>query len=209
MGIEAIGPNTAPIRKAYDELDTKVKDLNKQVRNHNIKTILKVSLVGSVCFAIGFGIGYGVIGIAMSAFPLVPIAPKVITAFLITIGSCWVIGEKLDVMLNSAMKKSQTDFLFKINKEFKKAYKDNSNDLNLALFGREWIFEGKCFALPPAYLPSSEFKADKIELDSYETIEKRYIDNQQANIRRKEEQNRQNSGILSFLSSFFRREASA
>ena len=59
-----------------------------------------------------------------------------------------------------------SDVLFKINKEFKKAYKDNSNDLNLALFGREWIFEGKCFALPPAYLPSSEFKADKIELDS-------------------------------------------
>ncbi|NGX43927.1 MAG: hypothetical protein K1060chlam3_00084 [Candidatus Anoxychlamydiales bacterium] len=212
MSIQPPGVDTTPIRNAYDEISTKVNNLNKQVRNYSFKTILKIALLVSFCFPIGFGIGYGVMSIAMSVFPLVPMVPKVITSFLITIGSFWVIGDKIDVIFNSAMKKSQTDFLFKINNELKKAYKDNSNDLNLALFSREYIFGGKCFTLPPAYLPFYEFKADKLELDSYETVEKRYIDIQQEESRRLDEirmQEEQNSGLLSFLFPFRREKVSA
>ncbi|HEU64527.1 MAG: hypothetical protein KR126chlam4_01303 [Candidatus Anoxychlamydiales bacterium] len=197
MSVSPTGVNTAPIRKAYDEINTKVNGLNGQVRNYNIKTAIKIALFMAGCFALGFGLGYGVISIAMSAFPTVALGVKVVTSLLISIGLCRVIGEKIEVMLNASMKKTQNEFLSKINIDFKRACDKNSNEINNSIF-----FYGRFDCIQ--YKESKSFIVQKIELAPFEEVKEMYIEIEK--IRRQEEQN---SGFSRFLPSFLRRDVSA
>ncbi|NGX33521.1 MAG: hypothetical protein K1060chlam4_01591, partial [Candidatus Anoxychlamydiales bacterium] len=136
---------------------------------------------------------------------------KAASIMILDMGIGFTVGSLIGFKFMEVVKKTNFEFTSKMNKEFKETYEKNSVEINRSLFGSADLYmlgeEDRTFIKPRFKFSSDYTKADKLKLDSYETVKKRYIDIQEES-RRQEEQNRQERGLLSFLSSF-RREASA
>ncbi|NGX43926.1 MAG: hypothetical protein KR126chlam5_00372 [Candidatus Anoxychlamydiales bacterium] len=207
MSIQPPGVDTTPIRNAYDEISSKVNDLNKQVRNYNFKTILKTALFVSVIPVVGIGIALISTGLAGISLTITSWSLKTISILMLDTFIGYMAGYQMGDMFFKAAKKTNLEVTSKLNKEFKEAYKNNNEVLNKSLFGYDNLWLRSIRQAPE--FRSYGTNVENIQLDSYETVEKRYIDIQQAIIRWEEEQNRQSSGLLSFLPSFLRGKASA
>ncbi|NGX48921.1 MAG: hypothetical protein K940chlam5_00516 [Candidatus Anoxychlamydiales bacterium] len=194
MPVQPTAIDTASLKKAYGELNTKVNDLNKQVRNHNIKTILKVYLCVASSMALGVGLIMLSVSLAGIATPLTTFSLKAVSILSLDMLILYAVGSLIQRKLSDGARKTQNEFLSKINIDFKRACDKNSNEINNSIFfcGRfDWI----------QYKESKSFKVQKIELAPFEEVKEMYIEIQK--VKRQEEQN---SGFSSFLSSFLRRE---
>ncbi|NGX34785.1 MAG: hypothetical protein K1060chlam1_01141 [Candidatus Anoxychlamydiales bacterium] len=172
-------PDTAPIKNAYDETATKVKDLNKQIRNHNIKTVAKVALT----ILAGISIIFVTIVLAKIALPALPVViwnVKTVVLLGLSIGFPIIslsLGCRAFVRV---MSKTEMMFHSKIDGELKKASEKNSDNINSSLFGY----------LKSMRVNSGSMFFDKLELDPYEKVIKRFLDIQ-IKIRKEEEPKRQ------------------
>ena len=212
MGNEAIGPNTAPIRKAYDEINTKVNDLNKQVRDYNFKTTLKIAVYIASVFTLGAGLALGglyLAGITTSTIALC--AKDIVVASLALVGSYGVLSP-MRRAFEILMVKAQREFFYKINVSLENSLNNDTASHEIRAIFDPTSFDPTSdpdFSIKVEYAPNlnsfGNLKVHEINLDSYETVEKRYVDIRQAESRRQDEIRTQEeqSGFFSFLPNIF------
>ncbi|NGX33520.1 MAG: hypothetical protein K1060chlam4_01590 [Candidatus Anoxychlamydiales bacterium] len=169
--------DTAPIREAYDEINTDVRDLNNQVRNHNIKTAVKTALFVTFLFSLGMGMFFVSFTLAGLSIPVTTWTSKALIILTFDMVAGFIAGRIIPPKFKKAVQKANYEFKSKINNELASLYKKNSNDIKLSLF--EDIEIGYN---PTSLLKESSFAlagigfVEKLKLDSYETVKKRYID---------------------------------
>ena len=169
----------APIKKAYDSVNTTIQDLNKQARNYNIKTILKVAFVITSCFALYAGVSFACYNMAGMVVPVAFTSLKEIAISILAVGitTTGVLG--LGVSFSRATVKARDEFLSKINEAFVKTAKETGAMLR-PLFGSRFNERERVnYVSVPCYKSSNYIIVEPIKLDSYVDIEKRYLGIQQ------------------------------
>jgi len=185
MAVPSIGVDTAPIRKAYDEIDTEVKGLNKQVRNHNIKTAVKTALFVTFLFSLGMGIFFVSFTLAGLSIPVTTWTSKALTILTFDMVAGFIAGRIIPPKFKKAVQKANYEFKSKINNEIYSLYKKNREDMNLFLFENIEIgYNATSLLKEPSFALVGIGLVEKLKLDSYETVKNRYIDIQQENISR-------------------------
>ncbi|HEU64526.1 MAG: hypothetical protein KR126chlam4_01302 [Candidatus Anoxychlamydiales bacterium] len=206
--------STAKLGYNYDIINDTVQGLNKQVRNYNFKTILKIAVYIASIFTLGAGLTLGGLYLAGITTSTIALCTKdIVVASLALVGSYAVLSP-MRRAFEILMVKAQNEFLSKINVTLKNLLNNGSVSQEIrAIFGKgiknaiTYLTPDPDFSIKVEYAPNlnsfGNLKVHEINLDSYETVEKRYIEIQQENIQK------QNSFLSRWTPSFLKREASA
>ncbi|NGX48920.1 MAG: hypothetical protein K940chlam5_00515 [Candidatus Anoxychlamydiales bacterium] len=195
--------DTAPLRKAYDAVNSTMNDLNSQVVKHNAKTVIKTSLVFASIVAASIFTMFAAASLLGYAFPVL-IGKTLLIEMVVGITALRMIEKTFGKIMYNKIERNTDEFLSKINADLNKSREDNIFSVPEASYIKMSL------DLCAPEFKSSRYTIEERKMNSFEVVERAYTSDLQKakDEEAKRRQEEKNSGLFRFLPSF-RREASA
>lgn len=175
MSVQPSQVDTQPIRKAYGDFSKTLSILNKQVRNYNIKTVLKITLFATAFFASSMLTAFAAFSSFGLSLPLTAFSWKLLAVSSISIGITTLFLITIGKGILKRLKDNRSQFLNKINKDFKKTLKGQTIGTLKALF-KKLIHQSSSngIYLSKAFKKGLFYSVVNVRLDSYQRVEEKY-----------------------------------